>query len=175
MEISQEVGDDLSSPEIMYPQNLVTAHDSVTQRYQYKKDDILKQKFKLRYKELSKFSFEADGLLIRPAKTQNEMVTEGKKLCHCVATYVKSHSDGKTAIFFIRKTDSPKEPYYTLELNEKSGKVLQNRGLRNCERTEEIKDFEEKWLKEVEKILKGDVKNGKSVADTKCTGKKRTA
>lgn len=173
--MAQDIGDNINDPEIMYPQNLVTAHDTAAQRYKHKEDEILNQKFKLRYKELSKFAWELDNLIIRPAKTQKEMVTEGKKLHHCVATYINSHASGTTAIFFIRHKDKPRTPYFTLELDEKTGNVRQNRGLRNCDRTDEVKQFETKWLERVKEIIKGEKKNGKSVTNTKSNSKKRTA
>lgn len=47
---------------------------------------------------------------------------------------------------FIRRSDAPDEPYYTLELDEGHLTVRQNRGLRNCARTKEVRDFEAAWL-----------------------------
>lgn len=65
---------------------------------------------------------------------------------HCVWTYAERHAAGKTAIFFIRRTVEPRTPYYTLELDEKSLTVKQNRGLRNCGKTPEVQNFENLWL-----------------------------
>ena len=61
-------------------------------------------------------------------------------------TYAERHAEGKTAIFFIRRTVEPGKPYYTLELDEKKLRVRQNRGLRNCGKTEAVQAFEDLWL-----------------------------
>lgn len=90
--------------------------------------------------------FQADGLLIRPAKSQKELADEGDALHHCVGSYAARHAGGKTAIFFLRRAAAPNEPYYTLELDEAKLVVRQNRGLRNCSRTKEVQAFEERWL-----------------------------
>ena len=62
----------------------------------------------------------------------------------------------------IRHADKPDEPYFTLEFGEKGLNVRQNRGLRNCARTEEVQLFENKWLEHVKKIIsKENTRNGK--------------
>ena len=86
------------------------------------------------------------GLLIRPAASQRELTAEGDALHHCVGSYGEAHAAGRTAIFFIRRSGRPREPFYTLELDEKELKVRQNRGKNNCARTPEVEAFEEEWL-----------------------------
>ena len=63
-----------------------------------------------------------------------------------MATYAKGHVEGKTAILFIRQIAEPDKPFFTLEFDEKAKEVRQNRGLRNCDRTPEVKAFEKAWL-----------------------------
>lgn len=93
-----------------------------------------------------KYAFAADGLLIRPAASQQELTDEGNALHHCVSTYGKKHANGKTAIFFIRRKNMPRKSFYTLELDERKLTVQQNRGMRNCPRTPEVRAFEDLWL-----------------------------
>ena len=107
-----------------------------------------------RYEELYKYTFEYDGISIRPPKTAAELREEGMKLNHCVFSYADSHAKGKTAILFIRRTDEPDKPYFTLELDEKKLTVKQNRGKGNCARTKEVIAFEEKWLGYIKKKMK---------------------
>lgn len=59
---------------------------------------------------------------------------------------MRQHAEGKTAIFFIRRTVEPWKPYYTLELDEKKLTVRQNRGLRNCGKTAAVQAFEDLWI-----------------------------
>ena len=106
-------------------------------------------------------SFEADGLLIRPCANEDELIQEGHELHHCVSSYAKSHAEGKTAILFIRQAKVPDKPFFTLEFDEKNLAVVQNRGLRNCDRTPEVTAFEKAWLEQIRQIqikMKGRVR-----------------
>lgn len=105
---------------------------------------------------------EADGLLIVPAGSQKDLDRESEKLHHCVWTYGENHAKGKTAIFFIRRKEHPRTPYYTLELDEEKMKIKQNRGLRNCGKTPEVQAFEDLWIYWVRHGAKRD-KEGKPV------------
>lgn len=163
----KELGEDLSDERIRYPQNLVKAHDVANERIEYKKSEAMQKQFDERMKALSKYIYEADGFIIRPAGSQIELVAEGKNLNHCVARYASSHAKGETAIFFIRYKDSADTSYFTLELDEKHMRVVQNRGKSNCARTDEVKAFEEKWLAHIKKIkAKEKKKNGKRSSKT---------
>ena len=145
----------------LYPKDLVTAHDEILKRRQEKESAELQSMFDKRNIELEPLSFKDEelGLFIRPAHSQLEMINEGKSLHHCVAGYAKSHANGSTAILFIRKIESPEESFFTLEYS--GGKVQQNRGLRNCSRTKEVKLFEERWLNFLKQVKpKGKKKNG---------------
>ena len=101
--------------------------------------------------------------MITACPDEEQLINEGEKLDHCVATYADSHAEGKTAIFFIRHIEAPDTPFYTLELDEKTYRVRQNRGSHNCARTPEVKAFEEKWLAylKTNNIGKEVKKNGK--------------
>jgi hypothetical protein len=154
LDMAHELGDDLRDPSVRRPQNLITAHDTASMRYTMRKNAVERGKFIRRYGELQKFCWASDGLEIHPARSQYEMTREGQMLHHCVARYAKSHADGKTAIFFIRRSIDPETPFYTLELDERTGDVRQNRGSRNCARTEEVTAFEEAWLEHIHRIMK---------------------
>ena len=136
-------------PELLYPKDLQRAHDEMVLRVKEKEDAEINAKISERLTELSSLSYENNdmGLMIRPAASQAELIKEGKILHHCVGGYAKAHADGKTTILFIRKIDDPDIPFYTLEF--KNGKVLQNRGDRNCARTKEVIDFENDWLEHI--------------------------
>lgn len=154
---------DITKQRVLFPQRLVARHDAVIQQFKFKKSEILNRKFEERLPYLDNFCFEADGLLIRPAGSHQELINEGETLNHCVATYAERHAEGNTTIFFIRKADEPSVPFYTLEFSFSRQTVEQNRGMRNCARTDEVKAFEEKWLKFANKKIKELKKNGKSV------------
>lgn len=146
-DMAGRLGWDLRNERVRFPRDLLAAHDKASAQAALLEERGLAGSFRIRRMVLRKYTFQADGLLIRPAGSQKELTDEGNALHHCVSTYGKRHANGETAIFFIRRKGSPKRSYYTLELDEKELKVRQNRGLRNCPRTPEVQAFEELWLR----------------------------
>ncbi|MDE6590273.1 MAG: PcfJ domain-containing protein, partial [Oscillospiraceae bacterium] len=144
--MAQYLGWDMADSLVRWPRDLHATHDRAAKEQENRKDELLAARFGQRAQELEALSFEVDGLLIRPCRTQAELVAEGKALHHCVAGYAEDHAKGRTAIFFIRKAGAPDKPFFTLELDEKKLAVRQNRGLRNCARTPEVQAFEAAWL-----------------------------
>lgn len=140
------LGWDLTDSLVRWPRDLNVAHGRAMREQRHKKDQLLAAGFRQRAAELDRLSFELDGLLIRPCRDQTELVSEGKILHHCVGSYAEDHAEGRTAILFIRRSDAPNKPYFTLELAEKTLTVRQNRGLRNCDPPEEVEKFVEQWL-----------------------------
>ena len=119
---------------------------------QEKESAAMQEKFDKRYAELEKFCYSSGGLSIHPARSQKEMITEGKLLDHCIGGYADSHAEGRTSIFFIRRESEPETPFYTLEFDVKSLKVRQNRGYKNCAKTDEVQAFEDEWVEFVKKV-----------------------
>lgn len=152
-----ELGRDLGENLVLWPRDLKASHDLAMKDMQEieaaKKAKRLEKEiaeraehFRERSDALERLSFALDGLLIRPCADEKELIREGCKLHHCVANYARAHASGSTAILFIRREDEPDAPFFTLELDEKNLEVRQNRGLRNCDRTPEVKEFEAVWL-----------------------------
>lgn len=144
--MAESLDRDLSAPSVKYPADLIAAHDRAAELAKMLEQGITAAEFRIRRRQLKKYAFAAHGLIIRPAASQRELMDEGDALHHCVGSYGKDHATGKTAIFFIRRVDRPKYPYYTLELAEKTLTVRQNRGKNNCVRTPEVEAFEKEWL-----------------------------
>ena len=147
--------------ELKWPKDLVAAHDEVTKQIKWQAEQKLVSGFKAAEEKYSKYALRDEelGLCIRVCRNQKEMIAEGKALHHCVARYAESHSKGETCIMLIRRIVAPDEPFFTLEL--KNGRVVQNRGDHNCERTPEVKAFEQKWLEHIKKLEKEGKSNGK--------------
>lgn len=144
--MAENLGRDLSDPSVRFPRDLIAAHDRMSELTAARQMDSFASQFRIRRKLLGRYSFAADGLMIRPAASQAELTREGDALHHCVGSYGRRHATGETAIFFIRRRSRPGTPYYTLELDEKTCTVRQNRGNRNCARTPEVQAFEDLWL-----------------------------
>lgn len=147
---AERAGLDLKSEVVAFPHSVTEAQARATAAIRYKEDAALRGKFEKMAKRLQALRWEYMGLIITPAESEEQLILEGKALGHCVGGYGKAHCSGKS-IFFIRHTESPKESYFTLQLDTATGKVLQNRGRHNCARTPEVEAFEQAWLCQVVK------------------------
>ena len=136
---------DLANSVVMFPKDIKEAHARAISAIKYTENEKYKTRFERKAKQLAPLQWENGGLLITPAQNESQLIAEGKALGHCVGGYGDAHCKGD-CIFFIRHTDAPDLPFFTLQLNTKTGKVLQNRGKKNCERTLEVRAFEEQWL-----------------------------
>lgn len=145
-DMAARLGRRLEDPRLRWPADLPAAHDEASAGLRERQKEDRAIQFRLRRKQLWRYCWRYKGLLIRPAKSQRELTEEGDALRHCVSSYGKRHAAGDTAIFFIRRASAPGKPYFTLELDERTLEVRQNRGYRNCARTPEVQEFEAAWL-----------------------------
>lgn len=155
------LGYDLNDDSIYYPSNLMKAHERTMKLIKIIDDERSRKQMEKRMEQIRWMAWEDGGIMIRPAESANELKDEGKALSHCVGGYAERHRTGQTAIFFIRRSEQPDASWFTLELNEKTFTVKQNRGFKNCNPPQEVKDFVERWLKwlpEAKKQLKKEKK-----------------
>ncbi|AAP81905.1 PcfJ domain-containing protein [Streptococcus phage SM1] len=81
-----------------------------------------------------------------------ELIYEGKKLHHCVSSYTDKHFKGDTLIVFVRLSNQPKKPLYTLEV--KQGKIVQFRGKYNEDVPKDVWDIANEWMKQTKLVSK---------------------
>lgn len=132
---------DLADLSILFPKSLYRMHQNTMKQIRVKKDEIVAQKIIKRAEVLQRYCFENESILIKPVEDIEELIREGKVLRHCVGTYADRHASGATAILVIRSKDKPGKPFYTLELREHDGVVIQVRGRKNCAPTPEVDKF----------------------------------
>lgn len=144
-----------------FPKELKKEHDRLVEEdrrqekeKRQKKDKETDKRISERAEELAELADDNGVLMIFPVPSLDELKNEGKCLHHCVATYAEDVASGKTDIFFIRRVSEPEKPFYTLELDEKSCVVKQNRGKANCARIPEVEAFEKQWLEFVKQNIK---------------------
>jgi len=77
-----------------------------------------------------KYTYEADGYIIRPAENADEIIAEGQALQHCVAGYADRHARGVLTICFLRRASEPEKPLITIEMSN-TGKLMQAHGYKN--------------------------------------------
>ena len=143
------LGLDLDDRAVLLPKDLNAAHRRTIAQVKHKANEAKRAEFHRRAEKLAAWRYEADGLLIRPAADADELIAEGASLHHCVGGYADRMAAGETDIFFVRRLDKPDEPYYTLELKNRS--VVQCRTLHNdsYEGNQAVYDFVAAWLRDV--------------------------
>ena len=132
---------------ILYPVNLENAHDQLVElinaRNNKKRLAEASKKDKAIgkiYEKIEKnFSFAEGKYIIRPAKSNVEIVREGQIQHICVGdgSYTEKMIQGKSYILFLRQQSAPDKPYYTVEIAP-DYEILQRHGKDNEEYEERI-------------------------------------
>lgn len=149
----KKLGYDLKDDRVLRPKKLAEAHDAALVLIAEKEQEKTVSGILQAAKALKEYEWEKDGLFIRPIGSLKELVEEGGKLKHCVASYAKSYAEGSCKLFCIRRQSDPDTPYYTLELG-KEDNLVQYRGYRNdaenkYQPQEEVRKFVAQWMKKI--------------------------
>lgn len=134
---------------VLLPPDFKKAHDRVMEEYQAYKDEMARKRrieMEKQIKAVLKLvasmpamEMKTKKLMMMVPQNGEEIKAEGRVLHHCVGTYVERVAKGETMILFVRRIESPEEPFFTLEYRD--GKVIQCRGKNNCSMTKEVKAF----------------------------------
>lgn len=127
LSMRQTLGYNLQNTVYQQPRNLEDAHNRmIAESNKAKADERLKEvaeKFPLIRKEYRKhrkrYFYEDETFLIRPARSAEEIVMEGRLLHHCVGgnNYLEKHNKGQSIILFLRYQSEPETPYITVEID----------------------------------------------------------
>ena len=150
MRVAASLGLDISKNKVRYPKDLKDAHDAVNAQWKAVKDEEKEKAIAAKARLIS--DYVRGELMILAATSQEDLNKESAGLCHCVKTYGNRIANGDCWIFFIRDVKNPDRPYYTLETTTE-GKMVQCRGLHNCSMTEEVKNFTETFVKDLQKQI----------------------
>ena len=168
LDAAEENGVELWKKKNLLPEDLWTAHDAETKKQRERREEQQKKAamekaerdravWKKRTEEVrEKYALEMDGLVIVAPECEQDILDEGKALCHCVGGYADRHRDGRTTILFLRRAEAPKESFLTIEMN--GNRLVQIHGYRNeglysgkgrfaPDPKEVYKDWLEGWLK----------------------------
>ena len=149
IEECQTLGLDLNDKQVLFPKNLKQAHERTMAQIKFEKNKADQEKFQKAVEKMERYTWEWKGLLIRPARTQEELQAEGAALHHCVGGYCKRIADQETMVFFIRKTEELDKPYYTLELQNKLVKQCRTEHNKSYGTDPEVFMFVDQWMKRV--------------------------
>lgn len=100
-----------------FPKYVKKAHDDVSAKFEVKKNEYLIRAFAKKVEELREVRMENGRYQIRCPKSLEELILEGQRMHHCVASYAQKFSNGSSLIFFMRKTEEPDASYITMEFD----------------------------------------------------------
>lgn len=155
----QKLGYDTTLKAVNRPKNLHELHEKYNQlvKFMVDKETEFKVKEAKKLRQFLEYSYK--GLMAVLPESVDEIVAEGKILDHCVGSYAQRHADGKLSILFLRTTEKPDAPYYTIEVST-DGKIVQCKGFRNnrtnrggTAKSQDITDFEKAYQMYLDKIF----------------------
>ena len=141
---------------VRYPSDPRSAHDRVMAAQKYIHSETTYGKaFRAMTERCRGLNWVQGKICIRVAETPSELVDEGETLHHCVGGYAGNHTEGRI-ILFIRHTRRPERSWFTLNVDVRTKKIIQNHGYHNehlngrmLHIPPEVTAFVEAWEKEV--------------------------
>lgn len=123
----QKLGYPLTDSAVLFPKNLREKHAETSALCRYSISAAQQEKCIKRHERLVKQGLEVETgtLCVRVPYDGKDIIVEGAKQSHCVGGYASRHANGSTTILFIRKKSDPETPYFTAEIDVKSGEVKQ--------------------------------------------------
>lgn len=109
---------DLSDRDVVCTNSLKLEHDRAVKKFNALKDKEVAENFNEavnKYKEYE-FSHEDYDFFVKIPDSQEELYEEGRKLNHCVGSYVDRITKGDAIILFIRRNSEPDKPLATAEI-----------------------------------------------------------
>lgn len=139
------------------PKSLVKYHDVLSKESELMRDKIKSEKIAIKMKEYSHLEnislvneegkFKDKYSIILP-KSVEDIVEEGKKMHHCVGTYVDRILRGTSLVLFLRKSDNIKgRSIATFEVNPFYKNIVQIKAPYNQKPEKEAIEFIRKWSK----------------------------
>ena len=170
LSMRKQRGYDLSNTVYQRPRNLEAAHMKMVEEVNKEEMDRRKREVEKRYplirrnyrKLRKRFLYEDDEFIIRPARSAEEIIQEGRILHHCVGgdSYLSGHNNQKNIILMLRFKEKPEIPYITVEIDARTGRIIQWYGAHDKKPDE---NRMQKWLDAYKTRLKcngrGDIKN----------------
>lgn len=161
LSMRQTLGYNLQNTIYQQPRDLEAAHNNMIQECNKVEADKRLREVAERFQDIKKnyrglrkkYYYKDDNFVIRPARSAEEIVIEGRTLHHCVGgnNYLVKHSTGISTILMLRFKDRESEPYITVEIND--GAILQWYGAYD---KKPDKENIQKWLEDYCKRLKED-------------------
>lgn len=137
-----------------FPRYLKVTHDLMQRNFKYQENKLIQKQFEENAKKYEHLCYapQNESYFITIPQKPDDLVKEGHELSHCVASYIRQVSEGRTMILFLREKENPSKPYITIEWRD--NRVAQVKGYGNSllEQYPKAQTFFTKWTKHVEKL-----------------------
>lgn len=143
LRFAETISADMKSYRVLTPSNLLEAHDAAYKAMRDFQDARFEKGILENYEKHVELCYSNGKYLIRPVKSNDELKKESETLNHCVRTYANEVSKGHTEIMFVRLSDKPDVPLYTLELKHKV--IRQFRANHNAVPPDDAFSFVREW------------------------------
>ena len=162
MEMCKKLKKDIADAMVYRPRELKRRHDEAVADVERLSVKIEAAQYAKKFPEAekvlkkirSKFKYRGEKYFIKVPRHIADIVVEGRCLHHCAGAtdrYFDRIKEHETYICFLRRTESPDTPFYTIEV-EPGGTIRQHRGIYDEEPDiEKIKPFLREW----QKVIKG--------------------
>lgn len=148
----------------LFPREFMVAHDRIVDLYNAKLEaDRLKADRDLEEKSVAltqrlreQYEFEDEQYTVSVPCRMEDIVREGRVLCHCVGGYARRHFENTTVIVFVRRKEAVDIPYFTVEFYPLTRVIRQIHGLHNIDPDEDLRAFVDAWQKEVLRRLENE-------------------
>lgn len=153
IQMCDELHVDIRNKSVKYPRELKEAHDRLAKRVSEIRNEKENEHFAARCEELYRgmHGYSSKEYTVVFPRLRTDLIAEGQSLNHCVggAHYRDTHLGGEKMIFFIRSTEAPDKPLYTLQANVKTGTICQLYGYGDKAAPAVVREFCERFLKQL--------------------------
>lgn len=135
LHMAERNGRDVTDDIVRYPKELKKRHNELVDLENQRKDEEKQKKYKRldrqiqsHIQEAARYYWQDKEYMIVPAAKCIELVREGRILHHCVGagtTYMERMAAGRSWILFLRRKEDLADPWYTIEIDMETDKILQ--------------------------------------------------
>lgn len=128
---------------VLYPKNIIQAHDKLLKEYQLQKNKVINNKIKKKWKKLQSNIFKKNGFIVFPAKDLDSLIDESSQQDNCVRTYAEKVANNECDIYFMRLANTQDQSLVTVEV--RNNKVVQKRTKNNNMTNDSQNRFLDLW------------------------------
>lgn len=149
--------------DVIFPKNFGPAHERLTEQRRDKEEEVRKATIKKKDRMLRAMlpdlkelytGTKAEGCYVMVLPTcKEDFNREGRENHNCVGgSYFDKMLEGKSVVLFLRKSEEPDSAFCTVEMD--GSRIVQCRAIRNSEPPIAVRDFMERYAKEVDKRIR---------------------